>query len=89
MKIIYFDAEGEDKSIHEMEVDSLNGFCGANIPYMQVLKSAAGYYIGQLCEADWSPESFWEPYLRDSACYWEKRKDAEQALKTRNYPVSF
>jgi hypothetical protein len=89
MKVIYLDLDSEESAgIHEMEVELLNDFNGANIHHLQVLKSAAGYYIGCLCEADWMP-GFWEPSLRDSACYWATRKEAEQALINHNYPVKF
>ncbi len=87
MKVIYLDSE-ETAGIHEMEVDTLNEFEGANINYLQVLKSAAGYYIGELCKADWHP-TFWEPYMRDSQCYWTTREEAELALTTGRYPVKF
>ncbi len=76
-------------TINVIMVYALNEFHGANIHNTQVLKSAAGYYIGNLCKADWCEEEFWEPYSRDSACYWEHRKEAEDALKNNNYPVKF
>lgn len=90
MRIIYWDLENEESAgIHELEVNKLNNFEGANIPHIQVLKSAAGYYIGALCRADWSQEEFWEPDFRDSDCYWSKRIEAETALRTHKYPVKF
>ena len=46
---------------------------------LAVLRSAAGYYIGTA-----SPEG--EPNTRESECYWRKRKDAEHALKTGDWP---
>lgn len=76
-------------TINCIKVYALNEFQGANIHNTQVLKSAAGYYIGSLCKADWCEEEFWEPYSRDSNCYWGKRKDAEEALINNNYPVKF
>lgn len=84
-KIIYLGTAGID----EMEIENLNPMGGANIPYTQVLKSAAGYYIGDLSKADYGPDDFWEPYSRDSACYWATREEAEEALKTGEYPVKF
>ncbi len=87
MKVIYID---EEKGLCEMEVDQLNWAEGVNIYNMQVLKSAAGYYIGMLSKADWSKdEEFWEPFLRDSECYYGTREEAENALRTGNYPVKF
>lgn len=86
MKIIFVD---DNHTIQELEIDALNPLHGANIPNLQVLRSAAGYYIGNLCRADWCEEEFWEPYSRDSACYWPNRVDAEVALKTGDYPVKF
>lgn len=89
MKIIYIDNDSEESAgLHEMEVEKLNEFEGADIYHLQVLKSAAGYYIGALCKADWHP-AFWEPMLRDSACYWATREEAESALRSGNYPVKF
>lgn len=89
MKIIYRDYESaETAGIHEMEVEKLNEFHGANIYHVQVLKSAAGYYIGELCKANWHP-TFWEPNMRDSACYWKTREEAESALQSGDYPVKF
>jgi hypothetical protein len=90
MKVIYLNLDSEEEAgIKEIEVEFLNWAKGANIPYLQVLKSAAGYYIGYLSKADWAPEEFWEPYSRDSQCYWATREEAEQALTTGNYPVKF
>ncbi len=80
------------------EVKALNHLHGADTNALQVLKSAAGYFIGALCKADWykkdesdpeSPNEFWEPNFRDSACYWATREEAEQALLEGNYPVKF
>lgn len=89
MKIIYLDNESQESAgIREMEVETLNEFEGADIHDLQVLKSAAGYYIGALSKADWHP-TFWEPNLRDSACYWPTRAEAETALRSGNYPVKF
>lgn len=89
MKVIYLDLDSEETAgIKEMEVVALNSFEGADIYHLQVLKSAAGYYIGELCKADWHP-TFWEPNMRDSACYWETREQAEDALRSGNYPVKF
>lgn len=92
MKVKYLNLDSEkDAGIYEIEVDALNELHGANIPYLQVLKSAAGYYIGELCKADWyeGEGEFWEPYMRDSQCYWETREEAEEALITGKYPVKF
>lgn len=67
----------------------LNGLGGLNKPFRQILKSAAGYYIGYLSKADWSEEEFWEPYSRDSQEYWNTREEAEEALILGNYSVKF
>lgn len=88
-KIIYRDNDSvESAGIYEMEVESLNELGGANIHHIQVLKSAAGFYIGTLSKADWH-STFWEPNSRDSQCYWGTRKEAEYALRSGNYPVKF
>lgn len=91
MKVLFVDVESENSKIQEMEVEFLNCHHGADICEMQVLKSAAGYYIGGLSEADWydGPGSYWQPEYRDSDCYWPTREEAEEALKTRKYPVKF
>ena len=87
--IIYRNDESEeDAGLHEMKVEELNEFHGANIGHLQVLKSAAGYYIGKLCNADWHP-TFWEPYFRDSDCYWATREEAENAMRNNKYPIKF
>jgi hypothetical protein len=89
MIIIYLDSySAETAGIKELEVQTLNELAGADIPNLQVLKSAAGFYIGTLCKADWH-ETLWEPYSRDSACYWPTREEAENALRSGNYPVKF
>ncbi len=89
MKIIYLDNDSEESAgLHEIEVEKINEFEGADIYHLQVLKSAAGYYIGSLSKASWHP-TFWEPELRDSACYWATRGEAENALRTGKYPVKF
>lgn len=89
MKIIYLNLDSTaQEGIYEMEVEKLNEFQAANILYMQVLKSAAGYYIGDLVKANWHP-TFWEPCSRDSQCYWKTHEEAENALRTSKYPVKF
>lgn len=97
IKIIYGDDESGE--IKEMEVFALNCFEGANISGLQILKSAAGYYIGALCKADWyekkeskdkdAPEEFWEPNYRDSQYYWRTREEAEIAFLSGKYEVKF
>lgn len=74
--------------------NGLNHFGGLNSHVWQVLKSAAGYYIGCLTQANWAnkdeePNYQWEPNMRDSDCYWSTREEAENALITHNYPVKF
>jgi hypothetical protein len=88
MKIIYSDMESEETAgIHEMEIDKLNPWGGGNIHHIQILKSAAGYYIGALCQCDWGEG--WEPNFRDSQRYWAEREEAESALRSGKYEVKF
>lgn len=47
---------------------------------IEVLRSAAGYYIGQCC-----PEE--GPISRLSVRYWENKSDAEAALASGNWAV--
>jgi hypothetical protein len=91
MIIIYREIDTEDDGIHELEVENLNAFEGANIDHLQVLKSAAGYYIGCLVKAYWTKpgEVFYEPNFRDSELYFSDRITAEDALKKRNYKIKF
>lgn len=63
------------------------GFGGIATNKLQVLQSAAGYYIGTL-EYD-KEDQQWYPYMRDSECYWNTREEAEEALNTGKYPVKF
>jgi hypothetical protein len=77
----------EEGVLKEMEVPAVNTFHGANIRHQQVLKSAAGFYVGSLIRADWHEQEFWEPYDRDSGIYWDTRKEAEDALTKGVYPV--
>jgi hypothetical protein len=46
---------------------------------LEVLRSAAGFYIGTRT-AEGTPNT------RESARYWPKRPDAEEALKTGKWP---
>lgn len=46
------------------------------ITELQVLRSAAGYYIGRMCNEG--------PYSRDSG-YYRERKDAQMALDIGEY----
>jgi hypothetical protein len=48
----------------------------ATKPTLQVLRSAAGYYIGTQCECG--------PYSRESG-YFERRDSAETALSTGDF----
>lgn len=64
---------------------------------LQVLKSAAGYYIGTLgkefaidesLEIEEEDKKFmWGPFTRDSEEYWEVKEEAELALLNNNYKV--
>jgi len=86
MEVVYID--GNDGLIKYLTVDKLNELHGADIQHLQVLKSAAGYFIGNLCKADWHP-NFWEPLSRDSKYYWKTREDAECALVLGDYEVNY
>lgn len=73
---------------------SLNGFYGLNHYCIQVLKSAAGFYIGTLTKSNYAeknewPEYHWEPNSRDSQEYFSKREDAELALINQTYTIKF
>ena len=73
---------------------TLNHFFGLNSSCWQVLKSAAGFYIGCLTCSNYAkdgeePNYQWEPNMRDSDCYWSTREEAENALINRNYPIKF
>lgn len=87
MKVLYI-REGK---VEEREVESLNSYFGINTSNTQVLKSAAGYYIGTLCKADWTPngQEFWEPYSRESEDYWPTREQAEDHLRENDYRLKF
>jgi len=76
----------EDLGLVTKSVPQLNEFGGADINAIQVLKSAAGFYIGSLYKE--SDQMFY-PFMRDSDCYWNTREEAEDALRTGNYPVKF
>lgn len=75
----------------------LNQFGGVDTNGIQVLKSAAGYYIGSLFEeGDTSQEPeegrrdyYYSPYMRDSQEYWATREEAEQHLIKRDYQIKF
>jgi hypothetical protein len=46
--------------------------CGRSLP-LEVLQSAAGFYIGHFCPTD-------GPHDRVSPCYWATREEAEAVL---------
>ncbi len=58
------------------------GFDGIATTDPQVLKSAAGYYIGELYQDE---QGMWAPYSRNSQWYWSNRDQATLALIDRNY----
>lgn len=89
LKIIFLDVFSRKTfGIYELRVDKLNSFEGADIGETQVLKSAAGYYIGALEQMSGQLD-YWIPSIRNSAHYFKTRQDAEMALITGNYPVKF
>ena len=47
---------------------------------LEVLESAAGYYIGTLDEG---------PYCRLSDCYWQHKHEAQAALDSLEFPVRY
>lgn len=82
----YRDAEGED-SVKYMG-GKLNSFGGLDHEFLQVLKSAAGFYIGDL-KKDPEMNNVLMPWSRDSQYYWETREEAEKALIAYDYPRKF
>lgn len=61
-----------------LNAPNYNGFGGFDHGETQVLKSPAGYYIGDLYYDDGM--GGWFPWSRDSAEYWETRGEAEAVL---------
>lgn len=70
---------------------TLNQFHGLDVRGLQVLKSAAGYYIGSLCteKIEGVEGDLWLPNSRDSQRYWATRDEAEEALLKNNYEVKY
>ena len=54
---------------------------------LQVLKSAAGYYIGTLQED--AEDGIWYPYTRQSQDYWATYEQAAECLRTGKYTPKF
>lgn len=69
------------KGLMQMEVECLNHLGGADTENVQVLKSAAGFYIGTLFDNG----NGYFPYARLSQEYWGTRKEAEQMMTTNDY----
>ncbi len=63
---------------YNAKVKEYNQFHGKDHPNQQVLKSAAGYYIGDLYYDEEMKGYF--PYSRDSQEYWATREEAQHAL---------
>lgn len=92
-----------DTDKHLTEVDDVEAFnkernatcfcdCGLCIPGLQILQSAAGYFIGTAIKADWyktGDTEFWEPNYRDSQHYWPTWEMAAIAFTKGNYEVKF
>lgn len=57
----------------------INPLYGDKTLPLQVLKSAAGWYIGRLCGED--DETPGAPYARDSAEYYMTESSAQDALR--------
>ena len=70
------------KGLMETEVDVYNAFGGMDTEDVQVLKSAAGYYIGTLYE---EMNIGYLPNERLSEEYWSTREEAEEKLRERTY----
>ncbi len=51
-------------------------YCGVELP-VEVLVSAAGYYLGTFDNG---------PCSRESDCYWRTREEAEAALESGDWP---
>jgi|LakMenE18May11ns_1017448.scaffolds.fasta_scaffold8606056_2 hypothetical protein len=77
MKIPFRDLDNHQ--IQEKEIIAPNQFGGADILNQQVLKSAAGYYIGTLYQD--GATGFFFPNSRDSEGYFPTRATAEAAFK--------
>lgn len=60
------------------------GFGGCGTTRQQVLRSAAGFYIGTLYKDE---DQHWYPYSRDSEEYWGTRHAAETALIERKFTI--
>lgn len=73
--------------IEHVSVADYNGFGGVDSPHQQVLKSAAGYYIGMLYHDE--EMGGWFPWCRDSANYWKTREEAEEVLLSQNFMPKF
>jgi hypothetical protein len=53
-------------------------YCQLRLP-LQVLRSAAGYYLGTFSEDE-------GPVSRESDCYWDTQEEAEAALESGVWP---
>lgn len=86
-KILYRDYYSN--KLLSMEVESLNDYQGADIDDLQVLKSAAGFYIGGLYKHMPLNEDskVWLPSFRDSEKYFKTREEAEEALISGHYLI--
>lgn len=80
--------EMTDMSVHEEEFEGEVGFGGVGTRKVQILQSAAGFYIGSLYEEK-RMGGGWFPYDRESNEYWSSREKAEEAFKTGNYTYKF
>lgn len=86
----------EELGIVYVKDPKFNQFGGIDTHNTQVLRSAAGYYIGDLIEDTFTLDDgkgtvmkMWMPNSRDSQCYWPTREEAEAALIENKYPVKF
>ncbi len=58
------------------------------ISNLQVLKSAAGFYIGRTCQEklpSGKPDGFIQHYSRESVEYWPEFSQAQEAFETGKY----
>lgn len=89
----YVPIRHEELGVIYFKNPKFNSFGGMDVSYTQVLKSAAGFYIGDLIQEDWSDinvkNECWMPHSRDSQEYWGTREEAEHALITGKYAIKF
>lgn len=93
MRNIYLD-EGLNSFVTVDDVEDFNRECihvfcecGLAIPDMQILRCAAGYYIGNVYLD--TEIGMWAPNSRESNEYWDTLEEAITAFESGNYTVKF